>query len=95
MHILTNHLPETMRLHGNIVDFCQQGLEKLNYMITKWYFRSTNFDQTALTQSIRKHFRISQLEKKSQRPLKFQVSFSRCDKSGHSNKRICTDSENA
>ena len=43
MHVLCYHFPEVMRLYGNPTLFCQQGLEKLNDMVTKWYFRSTNF----------------------------------------------------
>ena len=47
MHILACHLPEVIRRHGKAVKFCQQGLEKLNHMITKWYFHSTNDDTSA------------------------------------------------
>ncbi len=50
MHILSNHLPKVMRLHGNVVEFCQQELEKLNHSVIKCFFRSSNFHQSALTQ---------------------------------------------
>ena len=93
MHILCNHLPQAMRMHGNVVDFCQQGLEKLNDMITKWYFRSTNYSKTALTQIMHKQYRIRQLEGKCRRAPKFQMTCSKCDKTGH-NKRTCKDQEN-
>ncbi|XP_038069038.1 ficolin-3-like [Patiria miniata] len=39
-----------MRLYGNPSFFCQQGLEKLNDFVTKWYFRSSNFGTDALKQ---------------------------------------------
>ena len=32
-------LPEAMQLHGNVVDFCQQGLEKLNLETAPCIFR--------------------------------------------------------
>ena len=64
MHILAYHLPEAMRRHGNVVDFCQQGLEKLNDMVTKWYFKSTNYDKSALRQIMHKQNRLRLLEGK-------------------------------
>nr|XP_054750436.1 LOW QUALITY PROTEIN: uncharacterized protein LOC129256207 [Lytechinus pictus] len=93
MHIFSNHLPEAMRLHGNVVDFCQQGLEKLNHLVTKWYFRSTNFSKAALKQIIHKQFRINKLEGKCRRAPKFQMTCTACNKSGH-NKRTCKGPEN-
>ena len=62
MHILAIHLPEAMQLHGNVEDFCQQGLEKLNHLVTKWYFSSTNCGKTALKQIMHKQQRIQTLE---------------------------------
>ena len=37
-----NHVAEFMRLHGGILQFSQQGLEKYNDVMTKQYFRGTN-----------------------------------------------------
>ena len=88
MHILANHLPEAMRLHGNVVNFCQQGLEKLNDLITKWYFRSTNYDSTALAQIMHKQHRIRMLAGKCRRAPKFKLTCSKCKHTGH-NKRTC------
>ena len=93
MHILAFHLPEAMRLHGNVVDFCQQGLEKLNDMVTKWYFRSTNYDSTALKQIMHKQHRLRNLEGKCRREPKFQVTCSVCKHTGH-NKRTCDEARN-
>jgi hypothetical protein len=42
MHAFAQHVPEFLRLYGNIVIFSQQGLEKLNDLTTKHYHRSTN-----------------------------------------------------
>lgn len=72
-----------------VVDFCQQGLEKLNDVVTKWYFRSTNFSKTALTRIIHKQYRLIRLQGKCQRALKFSMTCSACEKMGH-NKRTCT-----
>ena len=48
MHILACHVPESIRLHGNISCICQQDLEKLNDLVNKWYHRSTNFGSKLL-----------------------------------------------
>lgn len=42
IHLLVHHIPEFLKLHGSLVPFSQQGLEKLNDIITKHYFKSTN-----------------------------------------------------
>ena len=36
-----NHVHEFMNIHGSILPFIQQGLEKYNDIVTKSYFRST------------------------------------------------------
>jgi len=38
---MANHVSEFMRVHGSILSFTQQGLEKYNDMMTKEYFRAT------------------------------------------------------
>ena len=88
MHILAFHLPEAMRLHGNVVNFCQQGLEKLNHLVTKWYFRSTNFGKNALKQIMHKQQRIRTLEGHCRRPPAFNMTCTKCKNTGH-NKRTC------
>ena len=72
MHILSNHLTEATRLHGHVVDFCQQGLEKLNDTITKWYFRSTNCNKTALTQIMHEQHRTCKLKRKCRHAQSFK-----------------------
>jgi len=42
IHALLNHVPEFIRLHGNLISFTQQGLEKLNDVSTKEFQRASN-----------------------------------------------------
>ena len=42
IHLLTNHIPEMLKIHGSIAAFTQQGLEKLNDISTADYFKSSN-----------------------------------------------------
>ena len=35
------HMPQFIELYGNITKFTEQGLDKLNDLTTKHYFRST------------------------------------------------------
>lgn len=42
IHAMASHVSEFMKLHGSIVSFTQQGLEKYNDCMTKTYFRVTN-----------------------------------------------------
>lgn len=90
MHVLCYHFPEVMRLHGNPSMFCQQGLEKLNDMVTKWYFRSTNFGKTAIKQIMQKQYRLRLLETHSKRSPKWSVKCSICNKQGH-NRSTCPE----
>ena len=63
MHAMAQHVPEFLQLHkGNIVQFTQQGLEKLNDVSTKNYQRSSNHrDHEALKQMLQKMNRIELL----------------------------------
>ena len=88
MHVLTYHVPEVMRKHGNIALFCQQGLEKLNDHVTKWYFRSTNFGKAALKQIMEKQSRLRLLEARCKRSPKWAVKCSICHQSHH-NRATC------
>ena len=45
MHRMAYHISEILQLDGSFSQFTQQGLEKLNDHITKWYFRSTGVNQ--------------------------------------------------
>ena len=42
IHLLSCHIIEFVRKYGTLAPFSQQGLERLNDIITKDYFRSTN-----------------------------------------------------
>ena len=88
MHVLAFHIPEVMRLYGNPTYFCQQGLEKLNDLVTKWYFRATNFGKTALKQIMLKQNRLRHLETKCKRAPRWVVKCSSCHQDGH-NKATC------
>ena len=58
MHVLTVHVPELLMKYGSIAYFTQQGLEKLNDMTTKMYFRATNHHKNALLQMLTKRARL-------------------------------------
>ena len=88
MHVLSNHVHEVMRLYGNPSFFCQQGLEKLNDFVTKWYFRSSNFGKDALKQVMQKQNRLRYLETNCKRSPKWKVKCSSCKKEGH-NRLTC------
>lgn len=45
---LAIHIPEFLKWYKTIVPFSQQGVEKLNVLITKDYFRSTNHKDTLI-----------------------------------------------
>ena len=62
MHAFVCHVPEFLRIHGAIVPFTQQGLEKLNDSLTQFFYRGSNHrDQEALTQMLQKANRITYL----------------------------------
>ena len=57
------YVGEFMQIHGSILPFTQQGLEKKNDVITKSYFRSIcHQGETALRQILEKQNRIEHLE---------------------------------
>ncbi|KAJ8018714.1 hypothetical protein HOLleu_43149 [Holothuria leucospilota] len=88
MHVLINHVPDALRLHGNIAHFSQQGLEKLNDNVTAWFFRSSSHIKTeAFRQVMQKQNRIHHLAISCQRE-NVTVLCSLCKHSGH-NKRTC------
>ena len=63
IHAMFNHVGEFMRAHGSILPFTQQGLEKLNDVMTKHYFRSTSHQsEKALLQIMQKLNRIEHLK---------------------------------
>ncbi|XP_069103679.1 uncharacterized protein [Argopecten irradians] len=83
MHILFYHVAELIEIHGNISKFTQQGLEKMNDVCTKAYFRSTNHkNNTALKQILEKQNRQHLLEHNF-RDKEKTVTCSNCKKVGH------------
>ena len=65
IHAMFNH-GQFMRVHGSILPFTQQGLEKFNDVMTKHYFRSTSHqNEKALVQLMQKHNRLEFLTDKN------------------------------
>ena len=64
IHAMVAHVPEFMTMYGSIVPFTQQGLEKLNDNLTKYFYRISNHhtqDHQALTQVLQKKNRLTYL----------------------------------
>ena len=56
------HVPEFIGIHGAIVPYTQQGLEKLNDSLTQFYYSGSNHRKAeALTQMLQKANRITHL----------------------------------
>lgn len=91
IHAMMNHVPEFLKIHGSIVPFTQQGLEKYNDISTKMYFRSTNHKGTdALLQIIQKQNRLDYLKDIGISTVKcFSITCSLCHQDGH-NCRTCS-----
>ena len=69
-----NHVSESMTLHGRILPFTQQGLEKYNDVTTKDFFRSTNHKgETALRQIMEKQNRLEYLRESGTHPSKLKL----------------------
>ena len=63
IHAMINHVGEFMKIHGSIIPFTQQGLEKKNNIITKTFFQSSNHQgDIALRQIVEKQNRVEHLE---------------------------------
>ena len=59
IHAFSMHVPEFIKLHGNLLSFTQQGLEKLNDVSTKDFQRSSNHRNIeSLKQMLEKRNRI-------------------------------------
>lgn len=95
MHSFICHVPEFLTLYGNLTQFTQQGMEKLNDTSTKYYFRATNHhkkDSAALSQLLLKRNRVEELEDQGNIRQKRNLSCSICKESGH-NKKTCPNKE--
>ena len=92
MHAFVSHVPEFLQIHGAIVPFTQQGLEKLNDSLTQYFYRGSNHrDQEALTQMLQKANRMTYLSEQGYQRKVEPQSCSICHKQGH-NKRSCPNS---
>ena len=97
VHALAIHVPEFIRLHGNITKFTQQGLEKFNDLTTKHYLRSTNHREAeAMVQLMEKRNRLEGLEVEGYQRKVRTCKCHYCGQIGH-NKRTCParDQENS
>ena len=91
IHAMSNHVGEFMRIHGSILPFTQQGLEKFNDVMTKQYFQATSHqNEKALLQLMQKQNRLEYLrDNDAQLPKQHEVCCSYCGSTGH-NKVSCT-----
>ena len=92
IHALANHVGEFLTLHGSLLPFTQQGLEKYNDATTKQYFRATNHKGTqAFMQIMQKQNRIEYLNDRGLcSKSKYVVKCSNCRQEGHS-MRTCSE----
>ena len=82
IHTLVAHIPEFLKLYGSVALFSQQGLEKLNDLLTNNYFRGTNHHSlSALQQLMLKLNRIEELEECQREKKLYHCSI--CKKTGH------------
>jgi len=44
IHALHAHVPEFLKLYQNLACYTQQGMEKYNDTVSKYYFRSSNIE---------------------------------------------------
>ena len=86
IHVLAMHVSEFLCNHSNLVQFTQQGMEKLNDQTTIDYARSTNHDYRsleALQQLIEKKNRIEYLEDHHLQRETRPIHCSLCHQVGH------------
>jgi len=96
IHALAMHVPELVRLHGNLSNFTQQGLEKLNDVTTTHYLRGTNHrKQEALQQLLQKRNRLEELETGRCVRMKRTCKCSSCGQLGHNKRRCLSEISNS
>ena len=90
IHAMACHVGDFICIHGGILPFTQQGMEKLNDVFTKVYFRATNHKgDVALKQVMEKQNRLEYLHDLNVQPPKHhEVTCSVCGNKGH-NKLTC------
>ena len=84
------HVSEFMTLHGAIIPFTQEGLEKYNDLMAIDYFRSTSHrGEQCLKQILQKQNRVEHLENMGAKQCKrHEVTCSNCKVQGY-NKWTC------
>ena len=91
IHAFSMHVPQFLRLYGNIVSFTQQGLEKLNELTTKYFQSASNHrEMESLNQILEKHNRLEALDDSGSQRTKKVQKCSICKLVGH-NKRSCKE----
>jgi len=75
IHAFAMHVPQFIRLHGNITMFTQQGLEKLNDLSTKYFQRGSNHrEDEALRQMLERMKPLKMLDIAEKKDLKSVAS---------------------
>ena len=70
MHCLGMHVSQFLSLHGDIISFSQQGLEKLNDIMTIYFQHSSNHrEKDALKQMLQKQNRIEDTDLPSEKAI--------------------------
>ena len=86
---MMNHVHEFMKVHGSILQFTQQGIEKYNDVMTKDYFRSTSHHkESSMVQILQKQNRVEYLKSMGSDREKRHTNCSNCLLPGH-NRLTC------
>ena len=84
IHAMAKHVGEFLEEHNSIVPFTQQGLEKINDVMTKDFFRGTCYGNDALLQIIQKLNCLEYFQDQHISPSKiFEIECSNCKQKGH------------
>lgn len=90
VHAVLNHVSEFMQVHGSIQPFNQHGLEKLNDIVAKNFFRSScHRGDSALRQLLEKQNRLDMHCNGTKKVKVFDVHCSNCKSTKH-NQLTCT-----
>ena len=90
IHAFMNHVSEFMTIHGSILSFNQQALEKKNDIITKTFFCASNHQKdTSLKKILEKQNRLEHFESVGIKKMKLSIiQCSNCKGQGH-NRLTC------
>lgn len=92
MHCMAQHVAEFFNIHGAILPFTQQGLEKFNDTMTKDYFRSSSHRGVeCLKQILQKQNRMEHLKHVGAKRTQPSKCCSQCGGKGH-NIKTCPQS---